>query len=318
MRIAESSELTASAIEGAAPGVEAGAAADTAAGRPKSLLSTYLQVTPLTLVLIFFFVIPVILVIVVSFFRYQILVGIVPQFTLKNYIDLLTNPTTWSLYLSTIKFTLIVLACTFVLGFWIAYFLVFHVRNLLTAIGLFLVCTVPFWTSNIIRMISWRPVLGREGLINTALMQLGVIDRPLDWLLYSDFSVTIAYVHLFTLFMIVPIFNSMARIDKSLLEAAVDAGASRWGVIWNVVLPLSKTGIALGALFVVTLTMGDFFVVTVMSGGLSGSATSGIFNDLQFLNYPRAAANAVILLIVVLLISVSIFRLVDVRKELLR
>jgi putative spermidine/putrescine transport system permease protein len=110
----------------------------------------------------------------------------------------------------------------------------------------------------------------------------------------------------------------MARIDKSLLEAAVDAGATRWGVIWNVVLPLSKTGIALGTLFVVTLVMGDFFVVTVMSGGLSGSATSGIFNDLQFLNYPRAAANAVILLIVVLLIAASIFRLVDVRKELVR
>jgi putative spermidine/putrescine transport system permease protein len=246
------------------------------------------------------------------------LVGIIPQFTLKNYVDILTNPTTWSLYWSTAKFTLIVLAITFVLGFWIAYFLVFHVRNLLTAIGLFLVCTVPFWTSNIIRMISWRPVLGREGLINDLLIDNGIIAEPLDWLLYSDFSVVVAYVHLFTLFMIVPIFNSMARIDKSLLEAAIDAGATRWGVVWNVVLPLSKTGIALGALFVVTLVMGDFFVVTVMSGGLSGSATSGMYNDVQILNYPRAAANAVILLIIVMLIAVAIFRLVDVRKELVK
>jgi putative spermidine/putrescine transport system permease protein len=284
----------------------------------KSPLAPYLQVAPLTLVLLMFFAVPVALVVVVSFFRYQMLVGIVPDFTFKNYIDLLSNPTTWNLYYSTVKFTLIVLAITFVLGFWIAYFLVFHVRNLIVAIGLFLVCTVPFWTSNIIRMISWRPVLGTEGLINSALLKMGVIDQPLQWLLFSDFSVVVAYVHLFTLFMIVPIFNSMARIDKSLLEAAVDAGATRWGVVWNIVLPLSKTGIALGALFVVTLVMGDFFVVTVMSGGLSGSATSGIFNDLQFLNYPRAAANAVILLIVVLLIAVSIFRLVDVRKELVR
>ncbi len=284
----------------------------------KSLLSTYLQVTPLTVVLLLFFVVPVALVVLVSFFRYQMLVGIVPTFTLRNYVDILTNPTTWSLYASTLKFTLIVLAITFVLGFWVAYFLVFHVRNLLTAIALFLVCTVPFWTSNIIRMISWRPVLGREGLINNALVQNGIVAEPLEWLLYSDFSVIVAYVHLFTLFMIVPIFNSMARIDKSLLEAAVDAGATRWGVIWNVVLPLSKTGIALGALFVVTLVMGDFFVVTVMSGGLSGSATSGMFNDLQFLNYPRAAANAVILLVIVLLIAVAIFRLVDVRKELVK
>jgi putative spermidine/putrescine transport system permease protein len=287
-------------------------------GAKSASLTTYLQVVPLALVLFVFFLVPVALVTVVSFFRYQMLVGIVPDFSFRNYIALLTNPTTWTLYISTVKFTLIVLAITFVLGFWIAYFLVFHVRNLLTAIGLFLLCTVPFWTSNIIRMISWRPVLGKEGLINSGLIDAGWISKPYEWLLYSDFSVVVAYVHLFTLFMIVPIFNSMARIDKSLLEAAVDAGATRWGVVWNVVLPLSKTGIALGALFVVTLVMGDFFVVSVMSGGLSGSATSGIFNDLQFLNYPRAAANAVILLIVVLLIATSIFRLVDVRKELVR
>ncbi|MCP4307118.1 MAG: ABC transporter permease subunit, partial [bacterium] len=153
---------------------------------------------------------------------------------------------------------------------------------------------------------------------NSALVDLNIVGQPLEWLLFSDFAVVVAYVHLFTLFMIVPIFNSMARIDPSLLEAAVDGGAGRWGVVWNVVIPLSRTGIALGAVFVVTLVMGDFFVVSVMSGGLSGSATSGIFNDLQFLNYPRAAANAVVLLIIVLLIATAIFRLVDVRKELAR
>jgi putative spermidine/putrescine transport system permease protein len=286
--------------------------------KKNSLLISYLQVAPLVIVLLLFVVVPLALVVVVSFFRYQVLVGLVPDFTFKNYIDLVSNPTTWWLYFSTIKFTLIVLAITFVLGFWISYFLVFHVRNLLTAIGLFLVCTVPFWTSNIIRMISWRPVLGKEGLINSALLKLGLVNQPVEWLLFSDFSVVVAYVHLFTLFMIVPIFNSMARIDPALLEAAYDGGATRWGVVWNVVLPLSKTGIALGAVFVVTLVMGDFFVVSVMSGGLSGSATSGIFNDLQFLNYPRAAASAVILVIIVLIMATAIFRLVDVRKELAR
>ena len=286
--------------------------------KSNSSLVSYLQVAPLALVLLLFVIVPIALVVVVSVFRYQILVGSIPDFTFRNYADILSNPTNYRLYLSTFKFTAIVLAITGFLGFWLSYFLVFHVRSLLIAIGLFLVCTVPFWTSNIIRMISWRPVLGREGLINTALLKIGVVDKPVDWLLFSDFSVIVAYVHLFTLFMIVPIFNSMARIDKSLLEAAVDGGASRWGVVWNVVLPLSKTGLALGAVFVVTLVMGDFFVVSVMSGGLSGSVTSGIFNDLQFLNYPRAAANAVILLIIVLIIAAAIFRLVDVRKELAR
>jgi putative spermidine/putrescine transport system permease protein len=246
------------------------------------------------------------------------LVGIQPTFTFENYIDILGSATNWSLYLSTIKFTVIVLILTFLIGFWLSYFLVFHVRNILVAIALFLVCTVPFWTSNIIRMISWRPVLGREGLINDALLSLGLVGEPLEWLLFSDFAVVVAYVHLFTLFMIVPIFNAMARIDPALLEAAVDAGATRFGVIWNVVLPLSKTGIALGALFVTALVMGDFFVVKVMSGGLSGSATSGMSNDIQFLNYPRAAANAVILLVVVMMFAAAIFRFVDVRKELAR
>jgi putative spermidine/putrescine transport system permease protein len=281
-------------------------------------LIAYLQVAPLFLVLLLFVIIPLALVVVVSFFRYQVLVGLVPDFTFKNYVEILSSATTWRLYFSTVKFTVIVLVITGVLGFWISYFLVFHVRNLLTAIGLFLVCTVPFWTSNIIRMISWRPVLGKEGLINSALLGLGVTDQPVQWLLFSDFAVVVAYVHLYTLFMIVPIFNAMARIDPSLLEAGTDGGASRWGVVWNIVLPLSKTGIALGAVFVVTLVMGDFFVVSVMSGGLSGSATSGIFNDIKFLNYPRAAASAVILLIIVLLVATAIFRLVDVRKELAR
>ena len=242
----------------------------------KRSLTPYLQVTPLALVLLVFFVAPIALVLIVSFFRYQMLVGLTPDFTFDNYLDVLTNPTTWRLYFSTVKFTLIVLALTFVIGFWIAYFLVFHIRNLLVSIGLFLVCTVPFWTSNIIRMISWRPILGKEGLINQALLDTGAVAHPLTWLLYSDFSVVIAYVHLNTMFMIVPIFNSMARIDRALLEVGGrcrgDALGRRCGTSCC---RCRKTGIALGALFVVTLVMGDFFVVSVMSGGLSGSATTG-------------------------------------------
>ena len=278
----------------------------------------YLQVAPLAVILLAFVVVPLVLVVVVSVYRYQHLVGIVPDFTLANYADVLTNRVNWKLYLSTIKFTAITLAATLVLGFWIAYFLVFHVRSLLVAIGLFLVCTVPFWTSNIIRMISWKPILGKYGLINQGLMGAGLTDEPVEWLLFSDFAVVVSYVHLYTLFMIVPIFNAMARIDRALLEAAVNGGASRWGVIWNVVLPLSKSGIALGAVFVVTLVMGDFFVVAVMSGGLSGSVTFGVFNDLQFLNYPRASANSVVLLIIVLIFAGGILRIVDVRRELTR
>src|SRR5690606_36081426 len=146
-----------------------------------------------------------------------------------------------------LQYAVIVWALTLSIGFTVAYFLVFHVRSLLWQMALFLLCTVPFWTSNIIRMISWIPVLGRNGIVNETLIAVGLVDAPLEFLLFSDFSVVVAYVHLFTLFMIVPIFNAMARIDPALLEAAVDAGASSWRVIWDIIVPLSKSGIALGS-----------------------------------------------------------------------
>jgi len=275
----------------------------------------YLQVAPLAVVFLFFLVVPMMMVLVASFLDFN-MTGLLPTLTLGNYIDLLTSRNTFALYLQTLKYALIVWAITLVLGFTVAYFLAFHVRNTLVAMGLLLLCTVPFWTSNIIRMISWIPLLGKYGVFNRTLLALGIVDKPVEWLLFSDFAVVIAYVHLFTLFMIVPIFNSMARIDRSLIEAAVDAGAGRLRVMTKVVIPLSKTGIALGSIFVIALVMGDFFVVKIMSGGRSASVVTAVFEDVNLLFYPPAAASAVVLLIIVTLIVSFILRLVNVRKEL--
>jgi putative spermidine/putrescine transport system permease protein len=185
-------------------------------------------------------------------------------------------------------------------------------------IALFLLCTIPFWTSNVIRMISWVPFLGREGIFNTALMKLGVIHRPLEFLLFSDFAVILTYVHLFTLFMLAPIFNSMAKIDPSVIEAAVDAGASNFRILKDVIVPLSRTGIALGSIFVVTLVMGDFFVIRVMGGGESGNVATAIKNNIDQLYYPDAAAMAVLLATAVIILISLILRVVDVRAELAR
>ncbi|HKG73881.1 MAG TPA: ABC transporter permease [Aestuariivirgaceae bacterium] len=279
-----------------------------------SRIAPYLQVAPVTLVLLVFFGIPLALVVAVSFFDYDEF-NIYPAFVLTNYIELWSQ-TTLNLYMQTVTYALVVWAITLVIGFTVAYFLVFHVRSIIWQMALFLLCTVPFWTSNIIRMISWIPVLGRNGIINQSLVGLGITDQPLDILLFSDVAVVIAYVHLFTLFMIVPIFNSMARIDRSLVEAAVDGGAGGWRVLWEVIIPLSKTGIALGSIFVITLVMGDFFVVRIMSGGQSASVVSSLANEIAVLQYPPAAASAVVLLIIVTLMVAAILRIVDVRKEL--
>lgn len=276
---------------------------------------TYLQVLPLTLVLLLFLGIPLVIVIVVSFFDYDQF-DIIPAFTLANYVELFESNLTYTLYLSTLKYALIVWAITLLIGFTVAYFLVFHVRNLLWQIALFLLCTVPFWTSNIIRMISWIPFLGLNGIFNQSLIAIGVTDEPLRFLLFSDFAVVIAYVHLFTLFMIVPIFNAMARIDPAIIEAARDGGASGWQILWTVVIPLSKTGIALGSIFVIALVMGDFFVVKVMSGGQSANVVLAMSNEIALLQYPPAAASAVVLIVIVSLMVAAILKIVDVRREL--
>jgi len=167
-------------------------------------------------------------------------------------------------------------------------------------------------------MISWIPLLGKNGLVNSILMSSGLIHQPLEFLLFSDFAVVVAYVHQLTIFMIVPIFNAMARIDKRTVEAALDAGASRFEIMRFIIVPLSKNGIALGSIFVLSIVMGDFFVVKVMSGGGSASIVSALFEDIAVLQYPPAAASAVVLLAVVVIMISLILRTVDVRKEIAR
>jgi putative spermidine/putrescine transport system permease protein len=279
-------------------------------------LAPYFQAGPLALVFLSFFIVPMILVVAVSFFDYQAYQILIPDFTTQNYDDVFSSDVTWRTYWKTVQFCLIVWAITLVLGFTIAYFLAFHVKTLTWQIALFLLCTIPFWTSNVIRMISWIPLLGRNGVVNQTLISMGWVDEPQEWLLYSDFSVILGFVHLYTLFMIVPIFNSMLRIDKSLIEAAYDAGATGWQTLWNVVIPLCKPGIAIGSIFVLTIVMGDFVTVNVLGGGKVASIGKAIWTELSYLQFPPAAANAIVLLGVVILMIVALMRIVDIRKEL--
>ncbi len=278
-------------------------------------LIAWLYVTPLMLVLVPFFLLPILVVLAASVFETDGFGGLTPTLTLANYVDLLTSAQTLQLYAATLKFTVLTWFFTVIIGFFVAYFLVFHIRSQLLAISLFLICTVPFWTSNIIRMISWIPLLGKEGLINSGLMKVGAIDQPIEALLFSSLAVVIAYVHQLTIFMVVPIFNSMARIDKRVVEAAIDAGASRFDVMRLIIVPMSKSGIALGSIFVVSIVMGDFFVVKVMSGGGSASVVSAFYENVGVLQYPIAAASAVLLTIVLVAIISLILRVVDIRRE---
>src|SRR5204862_7567140 len=255
-------------------------------------LVSWLQVSPLAFVLVVLFALPTLLFVVVSFWDYD-RTGIYPAFVLDNYRDLLTTPATIRVYLSSLVFA--VIAWALFLGFNIAHFLIFHVRSAAVRTLLFLLCAIPFWTSGIIRTIAWIPFLGRNGAFNQIVMGLGLTSKPLDFLLFSSFAVIVTYVNLFTLLMVGPIANSMAKIDPALTEAARDAGASRWRVMVEVIIPLSKTGIALGSILVFTQVMGDFFVVKAMSGGQAASLVSALATEIQAMQYPPASASAVVL-----------------------
>ena len=283
--------------------------------RENNALKGWMMVSPLALVLLVFLVTPIIMITVVSFWRATEF-SIIPAFVWENYDFLFGSPVTYTVFFNTFKYALITWAATFVIGFTVAYYLAFHIRTQTWQIALFLLCTIPFWTSNIIRMISWIPFLGRNGIANSALISWGVIDEPVEWLLFSDFAVILAFVHLYTLFMVVPIFNTMMRIDRSLIEAARDAGANGIQILWNVILPLTKPGIMIGTIFVVTLVMGDFITVRFMSGSQAANVGRLISNDIALLQYPSASATAIVLLLTVLIVIGILLRFVDIRKEL--
>ena len=278
---------------------------------------------PFAIIFIAYFVVPLILTLIVSFWDYTEY-SIIPDFIFGNYFYIFQGCftfedglcLTFKTYISTFFFCFFTWLITLLLGFCVAYFLAFYVNSLPIQITLFLICTIPFWTSNVIRMVSWIPLLGRNGLVNETLISIGIIQEPVEWLLYSSFSVVLALVHLYTLFMIVPIFNSMLRIDKEVIEAAYDSGASQFQIITNVIIPLCKPGIIIGSIFVITVVMGDFLTIGIMGGQQLASIGKIINTEMNYLQLPGAAANSVILLLITIFIIIVMTKFIDIRKEL--
>ena len=176
-----------------APGLARGS--DTARRGKTARLSpsfiSWLQAGPMMLVFLAFFLIPLGFVVVVSFWdynEYQLL----PAFSGRGYTDTFEGCiaqlpdlcTIGKTYVKTLKLCFLVWAITLFIGFWVAYFLAFHVKSRTWQMGLSLLCTIPFWTSNVIRMIAWIPLLGRNGLVNSGLIEAGLINQPIEWLLY--------------------------------------------------------------------------------------------------------------------------------------
>ena len=283
--------------------------------RRKLRSSRICEALPLALIFLLFFVVPIALVVVVSFFGYETYRILIPGFTLDNFRDVFSESVTYRTYLITVKFCAIVWAITAILGFFIAYFLPFNCevesRRQYSSCLLDTVLDLDRHSHD-----RLDPVPRAQWPRQPGLLGMGIVDAPQEWLLYSEFAVIIGYVHLYTLMMIVPIFNSMMRIDRALVEAATDAGASTLQVLWTVVLPLSKSGIAIGSIFVIAMVMGDFVTVDVLGGGQVASVGKQIATQLSYLQFPPAAANAIVLLLAVIAMIAILVSVVDIRKEL--
>ena len=226
-------------------------------------------------------------------------------FTLNNYREIAEKP----IYGALLKRSLFVSGCvtviTVLLAFPVAYFVSFHVRPSRKSLWLFLI-TIPFWTSYLIRVFLWKVILGYNGVINTGLMQIGIIDEPLTIILYNVNAVIITLAHAFAPFAILPIFVALEKIDRSLLEASQDLGESRVMTFIRVTLPLAMPGVVAAVLIVFIPTIGDYVTPELM-GGAGGKLIANMIQT-QFLalnNAPLGAALAIVAMLCVSAISLG-------------
>jgi putative spermidine/putrescine transport system permease protein len=286
-------------------------------------------IAPATLWLVTFLLLPLLAIFVFSFWKASGH-GLTPAFTLENYQNFFAvegffdaqheNFLTPSIFLRTLwttfRFTATVMAICLLLAYPLAYFLAMQVESFKWQLALFLLVMVPFWTSYLIRAVAWLPMLGRHGLLNEFLTSTGLVDEPVSFLLYSEFSYTMALVQLYVVLAVGPIFFSLAKIDRALLEAARDVGATSFQIFREVILPLSLPGVAIGMIFVFVLLMGEFATAVVVYGGKTSTTGTIILNYYGIANYPFAAVNAIMLMVAMMIGVVVILRLVDIRKEL--
>ena len=187
---------------------------------------------------------------------------------------------------------------TIVLCYPMAYFVAFHVHRH-KALWL-IVMTLPFWTSYLLRVFAWKVVLGYEGVLNTALMGLGLIEQPLTMLLYSQTAVTLVLAHSWAAFAILPIYVSLEKIDKTYLEAAADLGDSPMRRFWRITFPLSLPGV-LAAFFMMFIpTVGDYITPAMVGGPdgmMAGNLIQSLFGGMN--NWPAGAALSVVLIVTI-------------------
>ena len=263
-----------------------------------------LLLMPPALYAVLLLAVPLVAIILFSFWT-QDFMTLDRTFTLDNYREIAEKPIYGLLLQRSLMVSGIVTLVTVVLAYPVAYFVSFHAAPNRKSIWLFLI-TIPFWTSYLIRVFLWKVILGYNGVVNSGLLGLGIIDEPLTFILYNVNAVIITLAHAFAPFAILPIFVALEKIDRSLLEASQDLGESKFVTFFRVTLPLSMPGLVAAVLIVFIPTIGDYVTPELM-GGAGGKLIANMIQT-QFLalnNAPLGAAIAIVAMLAVTAISLA-------------
>lgn len=275
-------------------------------GRPIWLLG------PGVLWLLVFGLAPLMFMLVMSFWTSTIY-GTKPDFTFDNYARVIFTELYRDQLFKTLRIAVMTTAITVVISYPVAY-LLSSLKGMKKAFFVLLMF-LPFWTSYVIRAFVWLPILGRNGAINNALQAIGIIDAPLDWLLFNEGAVFLGLVYVYSLFMTLPIYLSLEKIDPALVEAATDLGARPASVFWRVILPLSWPGVLSGCIMVFLLSV-SAFVTPQLLGGPSGIMYGNVIAS-QFLannNWAFGSALSLTLVAIVLVLLMISSRWIGLQR----
>ena len=266
-------------------------------------LRGYTLMTPTLLVMICLMCLPLFMLIAYSFWTQNYL-DIDKTFTLANYHAFFQKPIYIALMMKSIRMSLYCTFATLILAYPMAYFIAFKVKK--NKLVWLILITVPFWTSYLLRVFAWKVILGYNGVINSGLISMGLLEEPLQFLLYNPTAVVLTLAHAWAAFAILPIYVSLEKIDRSLLEAATDLGDKPSERFWRVTWPLSIPGVIAAGLLVFIPTVGDY-VTPRLVGGTTGIMIGNIVQS-QFgkaNNWPMGAALSVISMILIATLVVT-------------
>ena len=265
----------------------------------------YSLLSPALILVAVAMLVPMILMLSFSFFTQVSMMEIDFTPTFQRYIDFFQKSLLVTLLIKSVKISFLVTLITLITAYPVCYYIAFYVKK--NKMLWLVMLTLPFWTSYLLRVFSWKIILGTKGVINSSLITAGLLSEPLTFLMYSETAVIITLTHAYAAFALLPLYVSLEKIDFSLIEAGRDLGLSRLEVFWKITFPLSMPGV-IGAILIIFIpTVGDY-VTPALLGGTDGRMLSNMIQAYfgKINNIPLGAASATIMLFTVAVVTMAV------------